>query len=561
MSNKEISNQFLTLSKLMEVHGENSFRTKSYSIAAYKIGQLPVEIKSLSAEKISSLNGIGDAIAKKIQEIFSDGMIKNLQDLILKTPEGIFEMLKIKGLGPKKIGVIWKEMGIENIGELLYACEENRLLMYDGFGKKTQQNVVEAIQFFMSQKGSYLYAQVAQLSQELLSLFKKIFSTKNISLTGDFRRQVETIFVLEFVITASQKSIMSEVKKLDEFELVEEAVDSVSYKFKQGIVVKIFSSTSDNFIATLFDKSGNDDFVNAFYKMLPKSKILELKNEEQIFKEAGIQYIPPFLRENAEILTMAAQNEIPEVIQPQDIKGIIHCHSNWSDGINTLEELATACKKSGKEYLVISDHSKTASYANGLSIERIEAQHDLVDELNKKLKPFKIFKSIESDILNDGALDYNEDILQSFDLVITSVHSNLKMIEEKAMARLLKAIENPYTTILGHMTGRLLLSRKGYPVDYKKVIDACAANKVVIEINAHPRRLDIRWQWISYALSKNVLLSIDPDAHSIAEFDNTLYGVLVAQKGMLTPAQNLSSFSLNEFENFLKNKKTDQASR
>lgn len=555
MSNKEISNQFSTLSKLMDVHGENSFRSKSYSIAAYKISQLPVELKSLSPEKISSLNGIGDAIAKKIQEIFSDGMIKNLQELILKTPEGIFEMLKIKGLGPKKVGVIWREMGIENIGELLYACEENRLLMYDGFGKKTQQNVVEAIQFFMSQKGSYLYAQVDQLSQELLLLFKKIFSTESISLTGNFRRQEETLNALEFVIAASPQTIIGEVKKLSEFELIEEAVDSVSYKFKEGITVKIFSSTSENFIATLFERTGNENFVNAFYNLYPESKIKGSKNEGQIFKDAGIQYIPPFLRENVEILDLARENKIPVVIQPQDIKGIIHCHSNWSDGINTLEELANACKKSGKEYLVISDHSRTASYANGLSVERIKAQHELVDELNEKLKPFKIFKSIESDILNDGSLDYEGDILGSFDLVITSVHSNLKMTEEKAMARLLKAIENPYTTILGHMTGRLLLSRKGYPLDYKKIIDACAANKVVIEINAHPRRLDIRWQWISYALSKGVLLSIDPDSHSIAEFDNTYYGVLIAQKGMLTPAQNLSSFSLQDFEEFLKNRK------
>lgn len=554
MSNKEISNQFSTLSKLMDVHGENSFRSKSYSIAAYKISQLPVELKTITPEKISSLNGIGEAIAKKIQEIFSDGMIKNLQELISETPEGIFEMLKIKGLGPKKIGVIWKKMGIENIGELLYACEENRLLMFDGFGKKTQQNVVEAIQFFMSQKGSYLYAQVAQLSEELLILFKNIFSTDLISLTGNFRRQDETMSALEYAITLPLKSIISEVNKLDEFELIEDTVESVSYKFKEGIKIKIYSSTTEDFIATLFDRTGNEDFVKTFYKSYPKSQIKGHDSEAEIFKAAGIQFIPPFLRENVEILDLATQNKIPVVIQPTDIKGIIHCHSNWSDGINTLEELAKACKKTGKEYLVISDHSKTASYANGLSIERINAQHVLIGELNEKLKPFKIFKSIESDILNDGSLDYDEEILQTFDLVITSVHSNLKMTEEKAMTRLLKAIENPYTTILGHLTGRLLLSRKGYPVDYKKIIDACAANNVVVEINAHPRRLDMRWQWISYALSKGVLLSIDPDAHSIAEFDNTLYGVLVAQKGMLTSAQNLSSFSLKDFEAYLKKK-------
>ena len=217
MTNKEISNQFSMLSKLMEVHGENSFRSKSYSIAAYKISQLPEELQSLSEEKISSLNGIGDAIAKKIQEIFSDGMIKNLQELISKTPECIFEMLKIKGLGPKKIGLIWKEMGIENIGELLYACEENRLLLYEGFGKKTQQNVMEAIQFFMSQKGNYLYAQLDQLSKECLMLFKKIFSTELISTTGDFRRQEETMNALEFVLAAPLQAIITEIKNLNNF--------------------------------------------------------------------------------------------------------------------------------------------------------------------------------------------------------------------------------------------------------------------------------------------------------------------------------------------------------
>lgn len=203
----------------------------------------------------------------------------------------------------------------------------------------------------------------------------------------------------------------------------------------------------------------------------------------------------------------------------------------------------------------MSDHSKTATYANGLTEEKVKEQHAFIDSLNEKLAPFKIFKSIESDILNDGSLDYSSSVLSTFDLVIASVHSNLKMNKEKAMARLLKAIENPYTTILGHMTGRLLLSRNGFPVDYKLIVDACAANNVVIEINAQPRRLDMRWQWIEYALSRNVLLSIDPDAHSIQEFENIRYGVLVAQKGMLTAENNLSSFDREKFENYLRKEK------
>jgi DNA polymerase (family 10) len=213
--------------------------------------------------------------------------------------------------------------------------------------------------------------------------------------------------------------------------------------------------------------------------------------------------------------------------------------------------MASDLVKRGYKYLVITDHSKSAFYANGLTPERIKEQHRYIDELNARLNPFKIFKSIECDILNDGSLDYSNDILATFDLIITSVHSNLKMNEEKAMTRLLNAIKNPYTTILGHMTGRLLLSRNGYPVDHKKIIDACAENHVVIELNAHPRRLDIDWRWIDYALEKNVLISVDPDAHSINGFNDVKYGVLAAQKGGLTKEQNLSSFSLNQFEEYL----------
>ncbi len=270
-------------------------------------------------------------------------------------------------------------------------------------------------------------------------------------------------------------------------------------------------------------------------------------SEKAIFEHAGISYIPPFLREKPEILS----REIPEVVQPADIKGIIHSHSTWSDGINSIEEMAKAAIEQGFEYLVISDHSKSAYYAKGLYEERIIAQQAEIDELNFKLHPFKIFKSIESDILNDGSLDYPSNILERFDVIIASIHSNIKMNEEKAMMRLLKAIENPFTNILGHMTGRLLLSRNGYPVDHKKIIDACAANNVVIELNAHPRRLDMDWRWIDHALEKNVLISVNPDAHSIKGYKNIRYGVLAAQKGGVTKHQNLSSFSLQEFEKFL----------
>jgi DNA polymerase (family 10) len=551
LNNKEIAHQFSLLSKLMEIHGENSFKSKTYSIAAYKIDQLTVDLYTLSEETIFKLNGINEAIGKKILEILSSGKMKILEDLILKTPEGIFEMLKIKGLGPKKISIMWNEMGIENIGELLYACNENRLLLYKGFGKKTQENVIESIEFYLRQQGSFLFAQIEHLANDLLNLLQKLFSSGEIKISGDFVRHAETLDTLEYVMPFSEKIITEKISPLPGFEFLEKTDEYFLYRYNEGIKLKFYAVEKENILKKTFEITGSSEFISAFENDYPAIDFKKAVNEADIFAQAAIQYVPAFLRENASIISIAAENKIPAVIQPEDIKGIIHCHSNWSDGINTIEQLANACKKRGKEYLVISDHSKIASYAHGLNEEQIIAQHQLMDDLNEKLKPFKIFKSIESDILNDGNLDYSDSILSTFDLVIASVHSNLKMNEQKAMMRLMKAIENPYTTILGHMTGRLLLSRKGYSVDHKKIIDACAANKVVIEINAHPRRLDMRWQWIEYALSKNVLLSIDPDAHSIAEFENTRYGVLIAQKGMVTAKNNLSSFSLKEFEDFL----------
>ena len=261
------------------------------------------------------------------------------------------------------------------------------------------------------------------------------------------------------------------------------------------------------------------------------------------------------MREDPKVIDKARKAPLPTLIRVSDIKGIIHSHSNWSDGLNTVEDMAKACIEQGFEYLVISDHSKSAFYANGLSEERIREQHKYVDELNVRLAPFHIFKSIECDILNDGRLDYSDQILSTFDLVIASVHANLKMNLEKAMSRLLGAIQNPHTRILGHPTGRLLLSRAGYPVDHQTLIDACAVHGVVIELNAHPRRLDIDWRWIDYALQKNVVISIDPDAHSIAGYHDIHYGVLAAQKGGVSAENNLSSFTLKQMREFVASKR------
>ena len=548
MDNYAIADNFSLLSKLMDIHGENSFKAKSYSIAAFTIEKLPSQLISLPEEKIFSIKGIGDAIGRKIVEQIQTGELKILSEYIAKTPQGVMEMLQIKGIGPKKISVIWKELEIENLGELLYACNENRLLLYKGFGEKTQQNIKESIEFYLNHQGRYLYAQVENYANAIESKIKENFSENKFSIAGDFRRQLEIIDKLEWVTTALSEQLVTFFTQ-NNFEVVESNESSTQFKGPENVLVIFYHTSTENFYKILFEESCSKEFLEAWIKNF------SLKNnyasEDEIFLDAGTDFIPSYLREKENIIEKAKQHLIPAIIQPNEITAIIHSHSKWSDGVNTIEEMAITAKQKGLQFLVLSDHSKSAFYANGLTEERIIAQHEEIGELNKKLAPFKIFKSIESDILNDGNLDYSNDVLNNFDIIIASVHSNLKMNEDKAMMRLIKAIENPYTSILGHPTGRLLLSRSGFPVDHKKIIDACAANNVVIELNAHPKRLDIDWRWIDYCLEKNVLISIDPDAHSIIGFNDTRFGVLAAQKAGVTREQNLSSFSLQDFEGFL----------
>ena len=549
VDNYDIASQFSMLSKLMDIHGDNAFKAKSYSIAAFNIEKLPVQLSEIPREKIFTLKGIGDSLGKKIIEILDNGRLSALEEYLMRTPKGILEMLSIKGIGPKKIAVIWKEMEIESLGELLHACEENRLARYKGFGEKSQKTIEEAIRFYQKSQGSHLFAEIASFAQEMEKIFLAAFPDDKFAITGGIRRQSEIIDQLEWVTTASAPAL-HDFFAAHQYATVETQEEgSETFAALDKPTLRFYFRTPESFYPTLFQTSCSGEFLDEWNKRTPA--VSPTLSEQAIFSSQGVHFIPPYLREKASVIEKARQDAFEDIIQPGDIRGIIHSHSNWSDGSQTIEQMAKACIEQGYEYLVISDHSKSAFYANGLSELRIKEQQAQIDELNARLAPFRIFKSIECDILNDGSLDYSDGILAGFDLVIASVHSNIKMTEEKAMTRLLNAIQNPYTTILGHMTGRLLLSRPGYPVDHRQVIDACAKHRVAIEINANPRRLDIDWRWIDYALEKDVLLSINPDAHDISEFYNCRYGVLAAQKGALPKHKNLSSFSLTAFENFL----------
>jgi DNA polymerase (family 10) len=543
---------FTLLSKLMDIHQENSFKAKSYASAAFTIDKLTIDLSEIPREQLFSLKGIGESSAKKIIEILDTGRLSALDEIVSKTPPGILEMLQIKGLGPKKISTIWKEMGIESIGELLYACNENRLMLYKGFGEKTQANVAEAIEYFLRNQGHFLFAEIETYALHMQEVFEKQFPSNRFQGTGDFIRQMPTLDELVWVTDLSMDGLKKFLSE-NAFEVQEENGTTLRAIGQEKVKLVFHAVPSNQIQREAFLKSGSEAFMSTLHEKLVSLEP-DLKDEE-VFKRLSLPYFPAYLREDPVHLQKLTATDISEIIQPDQIKGIIHTHSDWSDGTDTIENMAKACIAAGYEYLVISDHSKSAFYANGLNEERIKAQHQYIDELNAKLAPFRIFKSVESDILNDGALDYSDSILSTFDLVIASVHSNLKMSEEKAMERLIRAIENPFTTILGHPTGRLLLSRKGYPIDHKKIIDACIAHKVAIEINAHPRRLDLDWSWVAQAQEKGALLSINPDAHYIEGFKDTRYGILAAQKGGLRTKNNLSSFGLDEFEKFIRLKK------
>jgi DNA polymerase (family 10) len=535
MNNSDIADIFKLTAQLLELHDDNPFKIKSLLNASFKIDKLEPELSKLTKQEIEKLEGIGKSTASKINELLTVGTTEELKYLLEITPAGVIDMLHVKGIGPKKVALLWTDLGIESIGELLYACNENRLIDLKGFGLKTQDSIRKNIEYKLSNAGNYLFAEADREAQQII-LFSKIhFPNTHFEFTGQFIRHCEILTSID-ILTTDALFILNE------------------YENTSGIPINITYINSTELVNKLFETSGSAAFVNAM-ELKGWNKTSVYQSEIEIFDTLKLPYIPHYARENGDVLDITNPNYFNSIIAQNQIKGIFHVHTKYSDGANSLKEMAMYVKEQGFEYLGITDHSQSAFYANGLKPERVLAQHKEIDQLNIELAPFKIFKGIESDILYDGSLDYEEDILQQFDFVIASVHSVLKMDIEKATARLIKAIENPYTTMLGHPTGRLLLSREGYPLHFTKIIDACGANQVIIELNANPYRLDIDWRWINYCIEKGVKISINPDAHSLKGLHDITYGVYAAQKGFLKTTDCYNTQNLEAIINSFKVKK------
>jgi DNA polymerase (family X) len=546
MTNKEIARRFSDLAAIMELHNENPFKIRSYANAYITLRKLDTSLADMPRTEMDAIKGVGKTIGDKIQELLQTGDMQAFRKYADETPAGVVDMLSIKGFGPKKIQAVWKELGIESVGELLYACNENRLIELHGFGKKTQDELRKSTEYYLRSRHKIHWATADDMAIETEKYLKTQFPTAKIERTGELRRLMPTLERLDFLIGINENSI-AQIFDNEHLTLIDAKENSYLAKNDEGFAVQIFTCQPEEFGSKLFKYSGSRPFLDAFLKNTEWADFRNISDEKALFDKAKLPSIAPELRENGDVLSLAAANKLPNLITLGDIKGVIHTHTTYSDGLHSVEEMAKTAQHLGYQYIGITDHSKAAFYANGLKEDRILAQWEEIDRLNGQFFNFRILKGIECDILNDGSMDYNEEILRGFDFVIASVHSNLKMNEEKATARIVKAVENPYVTILGHPTGRLLLSREGYPLDHEKVIDACAANGVTIELNAHPWRLDVDWTWIPRARERGVLISVNPDAHSTAGINDIRYGIMAARKGGLDAAGCLNTRDVGGF--------------
>ncbi|MEX1188557.1 MAG: helix-hairpin-helix domain-containing protein [Bacteroidia bacterium] len=549
MTNKEISKALKLTAALGELHGENPFKLKSLTNASFQIDRISDVLMGKSLEELQAIPGIGKSIAEKINELLNEGITEELLHYKSITPVGVVAMLGVKGLGPKKVSLLWHEMGIESPGELLYACNENRLVSLKGFGEKTQESIRKNLEFKSANAGHLLFAEAEMVALEIIKYVKDLQARWRIEMTSQLRRKMEVVEMIELISDVDATALQDVLEQSNDFTLthIDEDFESVlTYTYKEQYKFTVLCSGEDSFEKNQLLLTGPPEHLDSL-DFDPEEEVV---SEEALYSERGFPYIIPELRDLD--IEKAAAIDVSKLVNLGDIKGVIHNHSTWSDGANTLEEMALAAKNLGLEYLIICDHSRSAGYAGGLSIERVYAQWKEIDAINEKLAPFYVFKGIESDILTDGSLDYPNDVLKDFDLVVASVHSVLNMDENKANNRLLKAIENPYTKMLGHPTGRLLLSRPEYPINHKHIIDACFANHVIMELNANPFRLDIDWRWIPYCMEKGVKVSINPDAHRIEGYGDMRYGIEVARKGGLYKDFLFNSASLDEMKEILK---------
>jgi len=536
------------------LRGGNPYRAKAYSRAADSLAVLAVPLDVFIAEdRLTEIPGVGDAIADVITKVHKTGSHPSLEKLRKEIPAGVLEMLTVPGLRPEKVLRLYKDLGIASLSELEAAAKDDRIKKAKGLGAALQTKILQNLAIAKIGEGRlHLHRAAALLAHAKASIRKSRPELKRVTIAGDFRRGCELVGDLAIVAEAAKR-------------------DKTSTPSADGLQIRV--SDRKHFGAALLFATGSAGHIEQLQALaaekgmrfdadgLHKGRTLIACEEADIYQALGLPFIDPELREGRSEIEAALKGKLPKLITDQDLRGILHCHTDASDGTETLETMAKATRQRGFEYFGVADHSKSAHYAGGLSVEEITQQHREADRLNKKFgKDFRILKGIESDILADGYLDYEDEVLERFDFVVASIHGRFKLDRKAQTQRLLRAISDPHTTIIGHMTGRQLQRRPGYEIDVEKVLRACAKHDVVVEINAHPWRLDLDWRWHQAALEFGCMMSINPDAHSIPELDHMHWGVLMARKGGVPADRVLNAITLPEITRYLRQKRRSLAS-
>jgi DNA polymerase (family 10) len=564
MDAKQVARILDEIGEILAIKGENPFKTRAYENAARTVEGLGSGLDELvAAGTLTEIKGIGGALAKKITELVTTGSLKYYDELRASIPDGLLEMTRIPGMGPKKIRAVYEKLGISTVGELEYACKENRLVALDGFGAKTQQNILAGIEQLKRHADQYLYSQASAQARAVVEALESLGTrvVERLSIAGSLRRRKEVIRDIDVVAASSNpKKLMSFFVGLDFVEAnVAHGDTKSSVRLASGINCDLRVVPDAQYPYALLYLTGSKDH-NIAIRARGKAKVYKIneyglfrgerniacEDEAAIYEKLGLAYIPPELREDMGEIEAAEQGALPTLIEDGDVRGILHVHSDYSDGVHTIEQLAKAATDLGAHYLGIADHSRSAQYANGLSPERVTQQHKEIDSLGKKLKGFRVLKGIEADILADGKLDYPDKVLKTFDFVIAAVHSRFTLGKEAMTKRIITAMRNPHVGMLAHPTGRLLLSREPYEVDMDAVIAEAATLGVVLEINANPHRLDLDWRLCKRAKDQGCRFAVCPDAHRTDDLADTFYGVGIARKGWLEAADVVNTRPVDE---------------
>lgn len=552
----------------LELKGENPFRIRAYRSAARAVATFPGDLgEALASGELAETKGIGPATLEIIGEVLKTGRSTMLEQLKDEIPPGLVEMLQISGLGVAKVRQIYETLHIDTLAELEAAARDGRLEKLPRFGKKTAENILRGIAFLRQSSSFRLLHHARSEAEALVAVLRTLPGVSEVTAVGSLRRWRETIRDLDFVVVMEGRPATL-VEQLGSTPGVREFVGTgeraVTLRFTNGTVADIYLSTRDRAGYDLVRYTGSQDHWS---QLVARAEALGLSfgedgatrdgqlvatpQEENVYCLLELPWIPPELREGRGEIPAAASGQLPCLLDLKDVKGFLHCHTVYSDGISTIREWAEAARAAGYSYLGITDHGTAATYGGGLRPEEVARQHAEIDQLNRELRDLRVLKGVEADILGDGSLDYGDEVLQSFDFVIASVHSRLNMDARQMTARILKAMDNPNMAILGHPTGRLLLSRDPYPMDLEAIFEKAAERGIAIEINADPQRLDLDWRLVGDAVGDGVTISLGADAHGVSTIGNMELGVAMARKGWLGKDQVLNTLPVDGFLDYV----------